>query len=622
MKLLKSITTILCLFLTLNGIAQQASPNQLTLTTVLDSIEKIMDKNHIPGLLLTMATKDTILYDGGLGMANLEAERKVNATQLFRMGSITKTFAALAMLKLEAEGKFSLTDNLKDAAPEIPFNNKWAATHPVKIIHLLEHTTGFDDMHFKAIYHKGDKELPTLEMMNLHKESLTTRWKPGTRMSYSNPGFVILGYLIEKFSGQTYHEYVQENFFTPIGMTHTNMASFPAIKENYAVGYRYEGKQFTPLPFYAIHGGIAGTLNSCGADMAKYIQFYLNDGVVDSSAVIPSDWVKRMETASTSLAVNKGRTTSNYGLANAQSYTSERFPFQGHNGGIDGFSSVFCYNRELGVGFALSNNANRDDNKIVHLIIEFLTQGFTPPTPPTADLNRELVQPYLGYYQPKNPRNQIAYPLGEYFDGFQLKVIEDTLYTVNLDGTKDKLIPTGDNQFRSANATVPTSILTEDETGKKVFIGRNYYEKESLAGIWIKRIAYWGSLIFSGAFSLFGFFWLIIHFIRKETSTAVSSVAGLFIGGLGFVLSFIAFIMVVGDITTAGEINGKTIFYLISSILWAIGAVIGAYFLARNFSSIQSKTLKYYLLLSAISLFGLTIYMGWHGFIGLQFWNY
>lgn len=447
MKLLKSITPIICFFFTLNVTAQQASPNPLTLTTVLDSIEKIMDKNHIPGLLLTMATKDSILYDGGLGMANLEEERKVNATQKFRMGSITKTFAALAMLKLEAEGKFSLMDNLRDAAPEIPFNNKWAATHPVKIIHLLEHTTGFDDMHFKAIYHKGDKEIPTLDMVELHKESLTTRWLPGTRMSYSNPGFVVLGYLIEKFSGQTYHEYVKENFFTPIGMKHTNMASFPAEKENYAVGYRYEGKQFTALPFYAIHGGIAGTLNSCGEDMAKYIQFYLNDGVVDSNAVIPSGWVKRMETASTSLAVNKGRTTSNYGLANAQSYTSERFPFQGHNGGIDGFSSVFCYNRALGVGFALSNNANRDDNKIVHLIIEYLTQDITPPTPKSASLNRELIQPYLGYYQSKSPRNQIADPLTKYFEGFQLKIIDDTLNTVDFGGNKDKLIPTGDLFF-------------------------------------------------------------------------------------------------------------------------------------------------------------------------------
>lgn len=622
MKLLKSITPIICLFFTLNVTAQQAISKQLTLTIVLDSIEKIMDKNHIPGLLLTMATKDTVVYDGGLGMANLEEERKVNATQKFRMGSITKTFAALAMLKLEAEGKFSLTDNLRDAAPEIPFNNKWAATHPVKIIHLLEHTTGFDDMHFKAIYHKGDKEIPTLDMVELHKESLTARWLPGTRMSYSNPGYVVLGYLIEKYSGQTYHEYVQENFFTPIGMTRTNMASFPAEKENYAVGYRYEGKQFTPLPFYAIHGGIAGTLNSCGEDMAKYIQFYLNDGVVDSTAIMPRGWLDKMETASTSLAVQQGRTTSNYALANAQSFVSERFPFQGHGGGIDGFSSMFLYNRDLGVGFALSNNANRGNNKIISLVIDFLTQDFTPPTPSSAELNRELVQPYLGYYQPKNPRNQIAYPISEYFDGFELKIIEDTLYTVTLGGSKSKLIPTGGNLFRTARSSVPTSMLTEDEVGKKVFIGKDYYEKESLVGIWIKRIAYWSSLLFSGAFSLFGFFWIIIHFIRKETSTAVSSVTGLFIGALGFVLSIIAFTMVVENITDAGGVNGRSIFYLISSIMWAIGAVVGAYLLARNFSNIQSKTLKYYLLLSAISLLGLTIYMGWHGFIGLQLWNY
>lgn len=155
-----------------------------------------------------------------------------------------------------------------------------------------------------------------------------------------------------------------------------------------------------------------------------------------------------------------------------------------------------------------------------------------------------------------------------------------------------------------------------------MFIGRSYYEKESLAGIWVKRIVYLGGLLFSGTFSLFGLIWLIIHFIRKEPSTAVSSVAGLFTGALGFVLSFIAFIMVVSDITEAGEVNGKTIFYFISSIVWAIGAIVGSYTLWRNFSTIQSKTLKYYLALSALSLLGVTLYFGWHSFIGLQFWKY
>ncbi len=622
MNIVKTFTSIICLFFTLNLVAQQASPTPLTLTIVLDSIEKIMDKQHIPGLLLTMATKDSILYDGGLGMADLEAERAVNPTQLFRMGSITKTFAALAMLKLEAAGKFSLTDDLKKVAPEIPFKNKWTATHPVKVIHLLEHTSGFDDMHFKAIYNKGDQELPTLEMVKLHKESLNARWQPGTRMSYTNPGFVVLGYLIEKFSGQTYHEYIKENFFTPIGMVHSDMTSFPAVKENYAVGYKYEGRQFTPLPFYPIHGGIAGTLNSCGADMAKYIQFYLNDGLVDSNAVIPSNWIKRMETASTSLAVEKGRTTSNYGLANTQSYVRERFPFQGHNGGIDGFSSIFNYNRDLGVGFSLSNNANRPNQKIAHLIIEFLTQDFTPPTPKSTDLNLELVKPFLGYYQPKSPRNQIAYPLGECFDGFELKLIDDTLYTVDMGGGKDKLIPVGGSLFRSEKASVPTSILTTDEAGKKVFIGRGYYEQGSLLGIWVQRILYWAGLLFGSTFSFFGLFWLGIHFYRKEASTAVSSVAGLFVGGLGLLLSFIAFILVAENITDAGVMNGKTIFYFISSILWAVGSIVGTYLLWKNFSSIRSKGLKYYLAIAALSLVGLAIYFGWHGFIGLRFWSY
>ena len=130
------------------------------------------------------------------------------------------------------------------------------------------------------------------------------------------------------------------------------------------------------------------------------------------------------------------------------------------------------------------------------------------------------------------------------------------------------------------------------------------------------------SLLLGGTFSVFGFFWLLIHFYRKEPSTAVSSVAGLFVGGLGFTLSFIAFILVVENIIEAGQMNGNTLFYFISSIIWAVGSIIGACLLGKNFPNIQSKGLKIYLTLAALSLVGLVIYFGWHGFIGLRFWSY
>lgn len=617
LRFLSFLFIITCSFQALN--AQEQA--KLTLPAVLDSIEKIMTENDIPGLLLTMVTEDSVLYSNGLGMANLEESRSVDGTQLFRMGSITKTFAALAMLKLEAEGHFSLTDNLRDIAPEIPFKNKWAETNPVKIVHLLEHTAGFDDMHFKALYNLGERELPTIEMVNLHKESLISRWKPNTRMSYSNPGYVVLGYLIEKFSGKSYHDYIREEIFEPIGMRESNFASFPKEKEKYAQGYIHEGGQFSTVPFHAIQGGLAGTLNSCGEDMAKYIQFYLNDGVVDSTQLMPANWRKKMETPTSYLQAQ--RKIEGYALANTIFQLKAAFPFRGHNGGIDGFSSNFNYNADLGVGFAISNNANENTSAIEKIIVQFLTQDFIPPPLPSAQLEIEKIKPYLGYYAKKNPRNQLMYPITQYFEGFNLSLGADTLYATPFAADLDPLFPVGDLKFRGRIHNTPSIVLTEDEEGNKVYLERgDYFVKEHSTLIWVKRIWFIGSLIFSLTFAFFGLIWLIINFFSKKKSAATSAMTNLFIASLSLILMFIGFILVAENIRSAGQINWRTIFYFISSIIFAIGSIIGTIILFKNISNIDSIILKYYLLCVALSLVSLTAYFTWHDIVGLRFWAY
>jgi len=102
-----------------------------------------MKREHMPGLMLSIVTKDSILYSGGLGYSNLENKVKATGSTLFHMNSVTKMFTALAIQKLITEGKLNLNDKLKSIAPEIVFENSWESTHPVRVVHLLEHTAGF-----------------------------------------------------------------------------------------------------------------------------------------------------------------------------------------------------------------------------------------------------------------------------------------------------------------------------------------------------------------------------------------------------------------------------------------------------------------------------------------------
>src|SRR4030095_8103453 len=117
-----------------------------------DSIDVIMKQEKITGLMLGITTKDSVIFSGGFGYADLDTRRKVDEGTLFRMGSITKMFMSLAIMKLVNEGKLKLDDELKKIAPEVPFQNKWESTNPVRVVHLLEHTTGFDDIKINRMY--------------------------------------------------------------------------------------------------------------------------------------------------------------------------------------------------------------------------------------------------------------------------------------------------------------------------------------------------------------------------------------------------------------------------------------------------------------------------------------
>jgi len=155
---------------------------------------------QIPGAMITIVKKDSVLFTGGIGYANVESKEAVTANHLFRVGSISKSFTALAMMRLVEMGKINLGDKVMDIDSTLPIINQWKNEASLTIANLLEHTAGFDDMHFHSLYNNEDHSRPPLKKILLkRKTSLVSRWEPGTRMSYSNVGYVLAGYIIEKF---------------------------------------------------------------------------------------------------------------------------------------------------------------------------------------------------------------------------------------------------------------------------------------------------------------------------------------------------------------------------------------------------------------------------------------
>src|SRR5688500_13164351 len=115
------------------------------LSVLKSSIEKILIVTNSPGAGIAIVTKDGPVWVSGLGKANIEKNVVADEHTLFRIASISKMFVALSILKLEEQGKLTLEDEVRSHVPEIAFENRWEDTDPVRIVHLLEHTTGWDD---------------------------------------------------------------------------------------------------------------------------------------------------------------------------------------------------------------------------------------------------------------------------------------------------------------------------------------------------------------------------------------------------------------------------------------------------------------------------------------------
>ena len=583
-----------------------------------------MAHREIPGLMITLVTRDSIIYSGGIGFADLEEKIPVNSTHLFRLGSITKSFAALAIFKLVREGKLSLEDKLSDIAPEVPFQNPWNDTYPVRVKHLLQHSTGFDDMHFTGIYNREGVEKHGLEMIQLFSNSLYCRWPPGTRFSYSNPGFFVITYLIEKFSGQTYNDYVSENIFIPLGMTRSNVDLVLKGRPGYAQGYIYQKGTYEKVPLYAINAAMAGALNSCADDMALFTRFFLHDGISDSVSLFTSAELDKMETPETTLAAVAGL-QAGYGYANYWSHLDKKAPFHGHDGGIDGFVSKYSYNRQLGVGYALSNNGSTGfGEKIPSWIVDYLTQSAQDPTLPVKSIQEKAVSPYTGYYRYYSSRNELFAPLEFLMNGRHLRYENDTLYLSRFLGKDEAWVHSGNNLFRKPDHNTPTMALLKDSVGKEIIAGMRtgYLQRSGFVWPVILRIILVAALLFNIIMIPAGVVISILQVFGKVDRFISRSFTIPFLSSACFVAFLVFFMKSLNELARLGSINFYTAGVYISGLLFAAFTLISLIRTIGKIRAKRSKKLTYIILFFSVLQCCLLGFMVWGHYIGLKTWVY
>ena len=262
------------------------------------------------------------LLSKGYGFANLEWQVPNSPDSKFRLGSITKQFTATCILLLEERGKLNIQDPVKKYMPDAP-----AAWDKVTIYHLLTHTSGIPSFTGFPDYESTEATPTTPEKLVARFRDKPLEFQPGEKWKYSNSGYVLLGYLIEKISGQSYADFVQQNIFTPLGMKDSGYDSNSAIIAHRAAGYSREGNG--PVNAGFIHMSIpfsAGALYSTTEDLLRWEEG-LFGGKVLSAASLEKMTTPFKEDYAFGLAVQ----------------TVDGHKEIHHGGGIEGFNTELAY---------------------------------------------------------------------------------------------------------------------------------------------------------------------------------------------------------------------------------------------------------------------------------------
>jgi CubicO group peptidase (beta-lactamase class C family) len=585
-----------------------------------DSIAKIVLQEHIVGLMLGITTRDSVLFAGGFGYADLLNGRKVDAGTFFRMGSVTKLFVSLGIQKLVSEGKLRLDDQLRQIAPEIPFRNPWERRHPLLIIHLLEHTTGFDDVKLNRMYSLDTMENNGGQMVLAQEPSLTCRWPPGERFAYANPNYDLLGYIIQKITGQPYERYLTENILLLLGMVHSNFnlrsKSPGSDTREYIVRYGVACQ----VPSVTLLSGPQGALWSNATEMLAFVRLFLRNG----APLFPAATIQDMETPHSSLAARSGLKTG-YGLGNENDFfLNFPYPFHGHDGLTGTCFSTCKYNRELGLGFVLACNSNQDLHRIEGLIVNYLEKSHSPQPLTTEPLDVKALQPFLGRYQFESPRNEIAGFIDKLVNAPALALRGGKLYYQPLLGRASELVQTAPLTFAWAGDNLPLIRLTRNESGKRVLlVAGAYYEQTPNTWALLKRtllaiaLGCAASAILSGLLSIVQ---LPAGKVKKKPAfLRILLMLGLV--GLVLAVSVLENVQIFSyRLSLLRTINLSTLTVFIGTLLFAGTTLTCLLFSLLLYRKWASRRAAAYFLLCSLSCCALLILLWSNHWIGLRTW--
>lgn len=427
--------SLVALFMTISADAQSLSAKQQTV-----EFDKILTDQFKPdgtGCSALVAKEGQVIYRKAFGLADLELNVPMRPEMVFRIGSVTKQFTAIAILQLMEQGKLSLQDEITKYIPDYPMHG-----HSITIEHLLTHTSGIKSYTNVPMFREMIRTDMKPEEIIEKNKALPMEFAPGTRWNYNNTGYIMLGYIIEKVSGKTYAEYLQENFFTPLGMSSSYYGDDTKIIKNRAAGYQ---------------PGEGGTVNAdylsmtlpyaAGSIMSTVDDLYRWNLALHSYKLVKKE---TLDMAHTSYKLADGKSVGyGYGWSLSELQGSRSIE---HGGGINGYLSYAIYLPEEDVFVALLSNNNGQAPEFASLRLAAIAIG-KPLKTSEIKADEAALKEYQGIYV-----NEA---------GIEARIVlnEGKLSAVRPNGSRRIMVPVEKDMFLIENSF--TSLkFGRDDAGK------------------------------------------------------------------------------------------------------------------------------------------------------------
>jgi D-alanyl-D-alanine carboxypeptidase len=338
-----------------------------------------------PGAVVLIARGDRVILRSARGRAQIELDVPMQPEHVFRIASVTKIFTAAAILKLAEQGRLSLDDPLATHLPDL------SAAGRVTIRQLLTHAGGIPESSagLPGSARRGTDRASRIAEIGARPLA----FEPGSRWSYSNAGYILLGAVIERVTGEPWPVAMQKAFFDPLGLTHTRYGDPAPIVPRRAAGYTTEGASDSVrnvVPIDAAVPDAAGALVSTADDLLHWMRALTHGRAIDGASY------QRMVTASGVPPAAPTRDRYGFGVYVWQIRGATVI---GHTGQIPGFASVVAYLPEQDVTIVVLANDDNFDARLMGRRLAAIAMGSPFPAVVPATASAETLQALAGVYR-------------------------------------------------------------------------------------------------------------------------------------------------------------------------------------------------------------------------------